>query len=152
TLYDSGIETALLARWPAGGVVGGRVCEALISNVDVLPTLLEAAGAPVPDHVQERTFLSLLQGRPGTPRAAVFAEKTYHEHYDPQRCVRTARHKLIHHFEVSNTAYTPTDIIRSPTYPTVVGELAAVRGMIELYDLEADPVEQRNLAGDPAQA
>jgi N-sulfoglucosamine sulfohydrolase len=152
TLYDAGIETALLARWPAGGVAGGRVCEALISNVDVLPTLLEAAGAPVPDNVQGRTFLPLLQGKLGTPRAAVFAEKTFHEHYDPQRCVRTARHKLICHFEVSNTAYTPTDIIRAPTYPTVVGELAAGHGMIELYDLEADPVEQRSLAGDPTHA
>jgi N-sulfoglucosamine sulfohydrolase len=148
SLYDSGIEVALLARWPAGGVAGGRVCEALISNVDMLPTLLEAAGVPAPETVQGRTFLSQLQGRPGTVRAAVFAEKTFHEHYDPQRCVRTARHKLIHHFEVSNPAYTPTDISRAPTYKTVIAELAAVRGMLELYDLEQDPVEQRNLAGD----
>src|SRR5437879_7178707 len=98
TLYDPGIEAALLMRWPAGGIAGGRVYGELISNVDIVPTLLEAAGTPVPENVQGRTFLPLLQGRPYIPRAAVFAEKTYHELYDPQRCVRTASHKLIHHF------------------------------------------------------
>src|SRR5207302_1991129 len=56
TLYDAGIETALLLRWPAGGVAGGRVHEELISNVDILPTLLGAAGVPVPENVQGRNI------------------------------------------------------------------------------------------------
>ena len=56
----------------------------------------------MPENVQGRSYLSLLQGRPYTPRTAVFAEKTYHELYDPLRCIRTARHKLIHHFEVAS--------------------------------------------------
>jgi N-sulfoglucosamine sulfohydrolase len=152
TLYDGGIETALLMRWPAAGVAGGRGYEELISNVDVLPTLLEVAGIPVPENVQGRSFLPLLQGREYTPRAAVFAEKTYHELYDPQRCVRTARYKLIHHFEVASRAYASTDIANAPTYKTMVSELAAERSMLELYDLQADPAEQRNRAQDPSHA
>jgi arylsulfatase A-like enzyme len=152
TLHDAGIETALLARWPAGGVAGGRVVGDLISNVDVAPTLLEAAGAPIPPTVQGRSFLPLLRGEPGAPRDAIFAEKTYHELYDPQRCVRTARHKLIHHFEVASRAYAPTDITAGPAYRTMIDELAAGRSMLELYDLETDPTERENLAADPAQA
>ena len=82
----------------------------------------------------------------------MFAEKTYHELYDPQRCVRTARHKLIHHFEVASRAYASTDIANAPTYKTMIGELASERSMLELYDLRQDPTEQRNLAKDPAEA
>jgi arylsulfatase A-like enzyme len=152
TLHDAGIETALLMRWPAGGVAGGRVVEELISNVDLLPTLLEAAGVAVPENVQGRSFLPLPLGRDYTPRTAIFAEKTYHELYDPQRCIRTRRHKLIHHFEVASRAYASTDITNGPTYKTMVNELAEERSMLELYDLQNDPAEQRNLAHDPSQA
>lgn len=152
TLYDPGIETALLMRWPAGGVTGGRVREELISNVDIVPTLREAAGAAVPANVQGRSFLPLLQGRSYTPRAAVFAEKTYHELYDPQRCVRSASHKLIVHFEVASRAYASTDITDGPTYKTMANDLAKERSMLELYDLRQDPAEQHNLAHNAANA
>jgi arylsulfatase A-like enzyme len=152
TLHDAGIEVALLARWPAGGVAGGAVHEELVSTVDLLPTLLEAAGASAPGNIQGQSFLPLLQGRPYQPRTAVFAEKTYHELYDPQRCVRTARHKLIHHFEVASRAYASTDITNGPTYKTMANDLATERSMLELYDLETDPTEQRNLANDASHA
>jgi N-sulfoglucosamine sulfohydrolase len=150
TLYDAGIETALLMRWPAAGVAGGQVYEELVSNVDILPTLLGAAGVPVPENVQGRTFLPLLKREPYTPRSAVFAEKNYHELYDPLRCVRSARHKLIAHFEVASRAYSSTDIASGPTYKTMISELAAERSMFELYDVQQDPTEQRNLASDKA--
>jgi arylsulfatase A-like enzyme len=153
TLYDAGIEVALLARWPAGGIAAGRVCDALISNVDIVPTLLEAAGVAVPESVQGRSVLSTLrEAASGERRAAIFAEKTYHEAYDPQRCVRTDRYKLIHHFEVCSRAYVPSDIGAGPTFPTMIRELAAERSMLELYDMQADPAEQNNLAADPAYA
>ena len=152
TLYDAGIETALLMRWPAGGVAGGRVYQELVSNVDLVPTLLGAADIPVPQNVQGRTFLPLLKSEPYTPRTAVFAEKTYHELYDPQRCTRTLRHKLIVHFEVASRAYASTDITDGPTYKTMANDLAKERSMLELYDVTQDPAEQRNLANDPAHA
>lgn len=152
TLHDAGIETALLARWPAGGVAGGRMLSELISNVDVAPTLLEAAGVAPPASMAGRSFLPLLRGEKGVPRDAIFAEKTYHELYDPQRCVRTARHKLIHHFEVASRAYAPTDITAGPAYRTMIDDLAAGRAMLELYDLDADPTERHNLAGDTTHA
>src|SRR5437660_4550457 len=52
TLYDPGLEVALLVRWPAGGLGGGVTGAQLASNIDVLPTLLESSGIAVPDGVQ----------------------------------------------------------------------------------------------------
>jgi N-sulfoglucosamine sulfohydrolase len=120
--------------------------------VDVLPTFLEAAGDAAPASVQGRSFLPLLRGQSYTPRRAVFAEKTYHELYDPQRCARSARYKLIHHFEIASRAYASTDITNGLTYPSMIRELASERSMLELYDLEADPAERTNRARDPALA
>jgi N-sulfoglucosamine sulfohydrolase len=106
----------------------------------------------VPENVQGRTFLPLLRKEPYTPRTAVFAEKNYHELYDPLRCIRTAHHKLIAHFEVASRAYSSTDIANGPTYKTMISDLAAERSMFELYDVQQDPAEQRNLATDKAHA
>jgi N-sulfoglucosamine sulfohydrolase len=153
TLYDAGIETALLMRWPAGGLTGGRVEEALVSNVDLLPTLLEIAGAPVPENVQGHSLLPLLSGGEYRPREAVFAEKTFHNEYDPLRCIRTPRHKLIARLEASNPLEVPADIMRGGTFLAMVEQtVAPPAAPFELYDLEADPLEQENLAGRPEHA
>ena len=52
TLYDRGIGTPLLVRWP-GRVPAGLTVESLVSSIDVMPTLLEACGLPVPGSVQD---------------------------------------------------------------------------------------------------
>jgi N-sulfoglucosamine sulfohydrolase len=140
TLYDPGLEVALIARWPAGGVSGGGVQTRMVSNIDVLPTLLEAAGAPVPDDVQGT---SLLEGR-----GAIFAEKTFHSYYDPMRCVRTQRHKLIRNFEQSFAVEVPGDVQAGPIFRADPTRYSRDRpSMVELYDLDADPLEMQNLAG-----
>ena len=54
-------ETVRLMRWP-DGFQGGRVLPPMLSNVDLLPTLLEIAGAPVPPDLDGRSFLPLLRG------------------------------------------------------------------------------------------
>src|SRR5207248_2145076 len=143
----AGIEVALIVRWP-GETEAGSVRDDLVSNVDVLPTYLEAIGVPVPSNIQGRSFLPMLRGDAQSSREAIFAEKTYHEHYDPQRCIRTRRYKLIQRFEASNRAYLPTDIVAGPAYPAAIPDLASERSMLELYDLQADPLERRNLAGE----
>ena len=56
TLYDAGIEVALLWRWPSAGVRGGRAVEALVSNVDVTPSLLEGLGISRPGRMHGRSF------------------------------------------------------------------------------------------------
>src|SRR5205807_1400263 len=110
---------------------------------------LQAIGAPLPATVQGRSFLPLLIGENSPSRDEIFAEKTYHEHYDPQRCIRTGRHKLIQRFEASNRAYLPTDIVNGPAYATAIPDLTGHRSMLELYDLEHDSLERCNLAAEP---
>src|SRR5713226_2811096 len=148
TLYDPGIEVALLWRWPAF-LPGGRVVSEMVSNVDVTPSLLDALGLPVPASVQGRSFWRLLTANSYVARAEIFAEKTFHTYYEPMRAIRTLAHKLIVNFEVSTTVDVPTDIRQSPIYPLMLFEFGGVRPPVELYDLQADPWEQRNLADRP---
>ncbi|MHC4994311.1 MAG: sulfatase family protein, partial [Planctomycetota bacterium] len=159
TCYDPGVRVGLLARWP-GRIRAGSVCDRLTGNVDVMPTLLEIAGAPTPGRVQGQSFAGLLfDGAPtgapgGEPRTAVYAEKTYHEHYDPIRAVRTDRYKYIRNFAPRPNLVLPSDIYNSPTRISITDDefVWATRPEHELYDLESDPGERENLAGDPAHA
>jgi len=145
TLYDPGIEVALIARL-SGAKPGTR--DELISNIDILPTLLETAGAAAPAHLQGRSFLGLLRGEAYEPRTEVYAEKTFHSYYDPMRCVRTTTHKLIRNFETAFAVEVPGDIQTGAVFRADPGRYSTDRRAItEVYDLAADPLEQTNLAG-----
>lgn len=147
TLYDPGLETALIIRAPHLGWVGGQVEPGLVSNVDLAPTILDAVGLPIPSRVQGESLID----RP-TGRARVFGEITYHSYYDPRRCIRTETHKLIVNFEavpahmagVSQT-WRPWSTPATPT----TGLEGANSDPLELYDLRDDPFETHNLAANP---
>jgi len=143
TLYDPGLEVALIVRWPDGGFGRGITRSDLVSNIDVLPTLLEASGVPVPAGMQGQSLFS-------DARQAVFAEKTFHSYYDPMRCIRTATHKYIRNFETAFAVEVPGDVQRGPIFRSDPSRYSTDRpSVVELYDLEADPLEQHNLAGHP---
>lgn len=148
TLYDPGIEVCLLMRWSDGGVRGGAVLPQMVSNIDVMPTILDAAGVAAPSGVQGRSVLPLLRGEAFQERDAVFVEKTFHSYYDPMRGIRTRRHKLIRNFETAFLVEVPGDIQAGAIFradPTLYSRDRPA--IVELYDLEADPLETRNLAG-----
>jgi len=143
TLYDPGLEVALLVRWPAGGLGAGVTGSQLASNIDVLPTLLESCGLPVPAGVQGQPLF-------GPGRDEVFAEKTFHSYYDPMRCIRTDRYKYIRNFETAFAVEVPADIQAGPIFRSDPSRYSRDRSSItELYDLETDPLEMTNLAGRP---
>jgi N-sulfoglucosamine sulfohydrolase len=98
-----------------------------------------------------RSFWGLLTGTDYAPNTHIFAEKTFHTAYEPQRAVRTDRYKLIWNAEVDiiNVA---ADIQHSPIYPQMIDELTLERPPFELYDLHIDPVERQNLIGQAAYA
>ncbi len=111
SLYDPGLEVALMLRLPRRGWVGGQVHNVLLSNVDVFATILDTLGLPVPDTVQGRSFRPLLDNEAGeayVPRSCVFGEMTYHDYYDPRRCIRTERHKLIVNFTAAPAFMDPS--------------------------------------------
>jgi len=148
TLYDPGISIAQIVRWPEGGVPAGRVVTELVSNLDVLPTILEAASCPVPVEVQGTSFLALLRNEPYRAREEIYAEKSFHSYYDPMRCIRTERFKYIRNFEADFSIEVPGDIQQGSIFRNNPGRYTSQRQqLIELYDLSIDPLEQDNLAG-----
>jgi len=149
TLYDTGIGVTLLARWPGRIQPGGRV-RGLTSHVDLLPTLLEVAGREVPEEVQGRSLLSLLNRPDGPGRECIFAEKSWHgNEYDPMRCIRTERYKYIRNFTEGWLYQMPMDIKMAPSGRVMEPTRRKPRPEVELYDLRADPEERNNLAEDP---
>lgn len=149
TLYDPGLEVALIMRWPDGGLRDGRRLPELLSHVDVVPTILDALRLPAPNQLHGRSFWPLLQGDFYKPNRMIFAEKTYHTAYEPMRGVRTSTHKLICNFESGSKIDVPDDVRLGLIYPQMLPQITGQRGIIELYDLHADPQEHLNLAGRP---
>lgn len=154
TLYEPGLEVALILRHAGrNGWHGGVVRNEMISNIDVLPTILDLAGIPVPANVQGRSFASLLDGQEYTPNATIFGEQTYHGYYDPRRSIRTETHKLIANFSTALVIQDPSQQWRpksdplTPEYPP-----RAFLPYLELYDLAKDPWEQTDLANRPEAA
>jgi arylsulfatase A-like enzyme len=152
--YDPGIENAFLVRHPE---VPNARHDSLLSNVDLMPTILDFLGLEVPAQVEGRSFSPLLEEGPGAiedgdyePRESIFCEMTYHDKYDPKRAIRTERYKYVRNFGELPTVYLPLDILHSKMGFEVVHEYySEARPEEELYDLEADPHEQENLIEDP---
>ena len=144
TLTDRGIGVFLIMRGP-GGFRGGRVVDALVSQVDIFPTVCDLAGIPPPHWLQGRSMLPLLRGA-GEIRDEVFAEGTYHAAYEPQRAIRTRRWKYIRRFDDRRTPV----VVNTDDGPAKNAWLAAgwaERAVPpeELYDLVLDPAEGENL-------
>jgi hypothetical protein len=148
TLYDSGVQTALLMCWPGGGLSGGRVVPDLLSNVDVPVTLLDAAGVEHPPGVEGRSFLERARGGAECAREWVLMEKTEHSYRDPMRALRTERWKLIWNLEPRPAIEVPGDVQEtSPIFrfrPSLF--TGGIHPPVELYDLARDPGERCNLA------
>jgi arylsulfatase A-like enzyme len=167
-LYDSGIRVPLIAWFPErfrpAGVKPGMVRTDLVSLIDVTATSLAMGGIEIPQNMHGR----MLFGPQAKPRDAIFAARDRcDETVDRIRAVRTARWKYIRNF-MPERPYTQQNVYKDTQYPPLqvlrqlrdegrlTGAVAEFmsnrRPAEELYDLEADPGELRNLAGSPAQS
>jgi arylsulfatase A-like enzyme len=154
SVYEPGLQVASIWRLPSRpGWHGGIRKREMISNVDYVPTILEALGQAPPANVQGRSFAPLLDGRAYTPRQTIFGELTYHDYYDPRRSIRNETHKLIVNFSSAPSFMDPSQSWR-PRSDTVIPPNPAVayHEPLELYDLRDDPGETRNLATLPGHA
>ena len=126
--YEESIRTPLLIRYPSV-ISPHRVRNELALNIDLAPTLLELAGAPVPKTMQGRSLGPLIRAERRAPWRDSILVEYYSDKVFPRvlqmgyQSVRTARWKYIHYLELS--------------------------GMDELYDLKADPFEMKNLINHP---
>jgi arylsulfatase A-like enzyme len=150
-LRDGGIGVSLLARFPDGRRAG-ETTDALVSTMDLYPTLCAFLGRPVPDWAEGTSLLELTTGDADSVRERVFSEVTYHAAYEPKRCVRTRRYKYVRRFDEEYTREVGpnTDDGPSKRFLTERGFLERTRPREALYDLVQDPNERENLAADPA--
>jgi len=147
TLTDHGIGVFLILRGP-GGFEGGRVCDELVSQIDLFPTFCDLLGIAPPDHLQGRSFLPWVRGEAETHREEIFAEVNVHAAIEPMRCARTKRWKYIRRFDPRRRPVLPnTDAGPSKDLLRANGWDGRLLEMEELYDLVFDPLERNNLAG-----
>lgn len=98
TMYEEGVRVPLIARGP--GVQRGAECRALVDLMDVMPTICDLGGVPIPEGVEARTLTPLLSGRRARHREAVFCH--YHDMF---RMVRTRDYKLIRHLKTGREEF-----------------------------------------------
>jgi len=152
TLYDPGIKIACAMRWP--GVIEPGTEDALLSNVDFMPTVLDLLGIEGDRGTLEgRSFAELIDRRADAaeydPREAVYAENTYAVTYDPLRCIRTGDHKLILNFDHGSPIVMEPHPVEQYGAETIDGWFSAPIPEEQLFDLVADPWELGNRAPDP---
>lgn len=163
TVYDAGIRLPLIAYRP--GQKAGVVSDAMVSFVDVLPTMLDWCGVKAPPRVTGRSFLGILEEERPKGWDEVYASHSFHEvtMYYPMRAVRTRQYKYIRNLAHPLEFPFASDLYGSPSWQSVLKDRLPMMGKVrvatflrrpleELYDVTKDPAETRNLAGDPAHA
>ncbi len=161
TLYEPGMRLPLVMRIP--GLPEGRICDAMVSWADLAPTLLDLAGIPIDaGGFHGRSFRQAMLE--DSPRGwdEVFASHTFHEitMYYPMRVIRDRKYKLIWNIAHGLSYPFASDLWASRTWRAVVDRGLETYGRrsvasylhrppFELYDLEADVHEVRNLADEP---
>jgi len=147
--YDPGIGTFLI-MYMKGRYEGGKEYNELLSNVDLLPTYLEFVGGRIPNRLDGKSFLPLINGDEYRERDYIFAELTWHDRYNPIRVVRTKKFKYIRNFGKRPKIYLPRDIFTGKSGYSMFEECYYfVREKEELYDLEKDPWEKTNVINLP---
>jgi N-sulfoglucosamine sulfohydrolase len=150
-LRDHGIGVMFIMKGP--GIEPGRVSDALLSQVDVFPTLCDMIGIDRPDWLQGQSFLPLVRDENDEGNEEIFAEVSFHCSYEPQRCVRTDRWKYIRRFDDTDFPHMPNcdeSITKSLWMQHGWREQHIPRE--ELFDLMFDPQEMRSVADLPENA
>jgi arylsulfatase A-like enzyme len=151
-LVDAGFGVSLIMRGP-GLFGGGKVVDAMVSQLDLFPTLCDLAEVKHPAWLEGKSLLPLLRGEASEIHDEIFAEVNYHAAYEPKRAVRTQRWKYIRRYSELGTPVLPNcDDGPSKSLWLEHGWRQKPLPREALYDLVFDPTERRNLAGDQASA
>ena len=155
--FEKGVRTPVFFSWP-GKVKGGQSFECLTSTLDVFPTILDYAGAEIPGSAAGRTLRPIIEGKTTQNRevlfGAIYPAFATQDDQRPERDIyaiyaRDKRWKYIFYLQnvkaSRNGSYFRIQSIVTE-YPT------RKKGDQDLYDLDADPYELKNLAADPGQA
>jgi len=138
SVFEGGVRVPCVMRWP-GKIPAGRVADQPLMTIDLFPTLARQAGAPLPpQRIDGRDAWPLISGRPfaRSPQEAYY----FYYHQGDLQALRSGRWKL----HLPHTA-----LALNGKTPGRDGQLVPhdrIQMGVELYDLEADPGETRNLA------
>jgi N-sulfoglucosamine sulfohydrolase len=171
--YDAGIRVPLIAKWSSAIKPNSR-SKAMVSWIDLLPTMVEAAGGTppasglAPEQIDGRSFLPVLCGKAESHRDQIFVAHNRDQEMNvyPIRSVRTENWKYIRNLtpDARHTTHIDKQPAKHDYWPTWVEKAksdAAAANLVnryhsrpaeELYDLSGDPDEQRNLAKVPEHA
>ncbi|WP_319482283.1 sulfatase [uncultured Draconibacterium sp.] len=128
-MYKESLNTPLLVSWP-GVIEAGSVNNDLVSNLDFAETLIDVAGAEIPEEMQGQSLLPILKGE--TP--ANWRDAHYYHYYE-----HPSEHAVMRHYGIT------TDKYKLIHFYYDIDDW-------ELYDLEKDPMEMNNIYDDPAYA
>ena len=149
-LTDHGMGVMLIMRGP-GGFTGGKICDAMVSHIDIFPTLCDLLEIDEPAWLQGTSMLPLINDEAAEINDAVFAEVSYHAAYEPQRAVRTQRYKYIRRYVEHDGPILP-NCDDSPSKDVWLQHGWQERSIApeQLYDVVFDPNETSNLIADSA--
>ena len=155
TLYDSGIRTPLIVRYPP--LVTPGVRKGLVSAIDIMPTILAVAGT-APRTAQGRSLQRMLADPSAPGREAIFAEMNWCDFDQFTRAVRTDRFLLVRNYYWDKPLWHSVDAINSITWTGLMrmhraGKLTPSQAFLfvdprpfeELYDLRMDPNSLHNV-------
>ncbi len=164
TLYDGGIRTPWIVKWPAK-IKQPATTSALVSSVDIATTFLELAGGKDALDTEGKSFVNVLNDPAEAHREFAFAEDHWHDYEDHARSIMTQRFKLIRNDYPDLPATPSADAGRGLTWQNMLvlqkegklpphqqGNFISPRPEWELFDLQRDPAELNNLINDPAYA
>jgi N-sulfoglucosamine sulfohydrolase len=164
TLYDPGLHLPLLISSPVQKR-RGLTNPAMVSWVDITPTILDWAGVKAPKVLPGRSVLPILEEEKPKGWDVVYGSHEFHEvtMYYPMRMVRTRQHKYLLNLAHQLDYPVAADLYDSKTWQSMLRRDAKMLGerslesfvhrpREELYDLEKDPNELHNVAGDPKYA
>jgi N-sulfoglucosamine sulfohydrolase len=159
--YDSGIRTPFIVRYPPR-VPAGTVSSLLFSMVDLTPSMLGLLGIAPKEGMQGSDASRLFLDPSAAGREYIHAESNWHDLDEHIRAVRDSRYKYIRNYFPRQRANVPLDVLRSPSYESLLelrdaNRLTAEQMRLfmiprpaeELYDTWSDPFEFTNLAAEP---
>jgi arylsulfatase A-like enzyme len=151
-LQDSGTGIMLILRGP-GGFSGGKVVDAMVTHMDIFPTVCELAGINTPSWLEGKSLAPIVRDETDHVHEEIFFEVNYHASYEPIRAARTNRWKYIKRYDGRTTPVMPNcDDGLSKDVWAAAGWAERDPQAEQLYDLVFDPNETNNLAADPAHA
>lgn len=147
-LNGHGMGVMLILAGP-GGFEGGKVSDALVSHVDIFPTVCDLLDIETPDWVEGRSLMPLVRGEADEVNEQIYGEVTYHAAYEPMRSVRTQRWNYIRRYEGRTRPVLPNcDDSISKDLLMAAGWGERRPADEQLYDLLFDPNEACNRAAD----